>query len=501
MKKNNLMSGAVILSISAILAKIFSAVYRIALTRILGGEGIGIYQLIFPFYSLCVVLATAGLPMAISKVIAKRNNNELGVIKKCFMFTSVIALTLTFILIISSKGLASIQGYKEIYICYIILSPTIILVSASSVLRGYFQGKHNFTPSAISNITEQFIKLCVGLILSLSLVSISVLASIIGAIIGIVLSEIISLVILILFIKNHRLSNNKVDNVSIKELAKDVLPITLTNVILPIASFIDSVIVVNLLAISFSKNVSVFLYGLESGAVSSLVSIPTIFSFAIASVILPNLTTNNRSYNRNYRLSLAVKVVLIIVVPCVVCLVLFPNRILEFLYSTRLDAYGIDSINVASKLLSISSLGVIFLAINQIYSSSLQAVDERFVTIRNLSLAVIVKFILQCVFLPSKMLNIYALAIANTACYVTVMVLNHVEVKNHFKFNIEYCFWVKLVFSNCVMILATLSIMTINNGKLNTVLAFIVGALVYLISLIKTQIATKKDRATLKYKV
>ena len=75
MKKDNLMKGALVLSVGAILAKIFSAIYRIGLTRILGGEGIGLYQLVFPLYSLCVVLATAGLPMAISKVIAKSKTN------------------------------------------------------------------------------------------------------------------------------------------------------------------------------------------------------------------------------------------------------------------------------------------------------------------------------------------------------------------------------------------------------------------------------------------
>ena len=60
MKKNSLMSGALVLSVGSVLAKLFSAVYRIALTRILGGVGIGIYQLIFPIYSLCVGWASNG---------------------------------------------------------------------------------------------------------------------------------------------------------------------------------------------------------------------------------------------------------------------------------------------------------------------------------------------------------------------------------------------------------------------------------------------------------
>ena len=165
MKKNGILSGALILSVGAVLAKVFSAVYRIFLTRILGGTGIGIYQLIFPLYSLFVVLASSGIPLAISKVIAKNLGNSQKILKKCikFMFFLTVILSLTLLLV--SKPLATLQGKNEIAICYIILAPTIILVGVSSVLKGYFQGVNNFTPSALSNICEQFIKMLCGLIL------------------------------------------------------------------------------------------------------------------------------------------------------------------------------------------------------------------------------------------------------------------------------------------------------------------------------------------------
>ena len=501
MKKNNLMSGAFALSVGGVLAKIFSAIYRIALTRILGGEGIGVYQLIFPFYSLCVVLATAGLPMAISKVISKNKGNEVSVIKKCLMFTSIVALTLTFILLVFSKGLAILQGQKQIWLCYVILAPTIILVSIGSVLRGYFQGKHNFIPSSVSNIVEQFIKFVVGLVLSLSLISVSLFASIVGAIVAIVVSEVLSLVVLLVYIKNEKLKNEKSTSLTIKEIAKDVLPITLTNIVLPISTFIDSVLVVNLLNINFSNNISVFLYGLESGAVSSLVGLPTIFSFAIASVILPNITNSKHSFNKDYKLTTAIKLVLLITIPCVVCFTIIPNRLIEFLYQSKINAYGIDGILVASRLLSISGFGVVFLSINQVYSSSLQAVDERFVSIRNLTIAVILKFVIEIMFMPSRMLNIYALAISNTVCYVAVMVLNHMEIKVNFKLKIEYSFWAKIIFSNCVMIFALVSVLSIGKNAANTILAVLIAIVAYFVSLILTNIFTRKDKAMFKYKV
>lgn len=501
MKKHNLMSGALILSVGAVLSKVFSAVYRIALTRILGGVGIGLYQLIFPFYSLCVVLATAGLPMAISKVISKNKGNETLVLKKSLMFVLVVSLILSFVLLISSKGLATIQGQKQLSLCYIILAPTIIVVGVVSVLRGYFQGKHNFVPSAVSNIIEQFIKLIAGLILSLSLISLGIFPAIIGAIVGIVISEVVSLFVLLMYIKKEKIGKGATSRIFVKDILRDVLPITLNNLVLPVSTFVDSVLVVNLLSASFSSNVSVFLYGLESGAVSSLVTIPTIFSFSIASVILPNIANSKHGFNANAKLKMALKIILIITIPCVLSFILVPNRLIEFLYFNRLNAYGINGISIASKLLSVSSFGIVFLAINQLYSSCLQAVDERYIATRNLTIAVIMKFVLEVIFLPSKFLNIYSLAVANTVCYVLVMILNHLEIKLNFNFKIEYMFWAKLIFSNCVMLFVLISILAISNSFVNTILAFVCAGLIYFLCLIVTNIFSKRDKAMLKYRV
>lgn len=498
MKKNNLMSGAIILSVGAVLAKVFSAIYRIGLTRILGGEGIGIYQLIFPLYSLCVVLATAGLPMAISKVIAKHKNCEKVIVKKCMIIVSLISLALTFSLILASKGLAILQGVREIYICYIILAPTIIIVAGSSVLRGYFQGKQNFTPSAVSNILEQLVKLVVGLITSFMLLKVSLMASIIGAMVSIVISEVISIIVLLICYKRAKKTNEDID-INTKELMADIMPITLTNIIMPVATFIDSLLVVNLLAINFTRPMSVFMYGLESGAVSSLVSLPTIFSFAIASVILPNITSMGE--NKSHNLSVALKIVLIITLPCVLAFVFIPDRLIELLYSNRLDGYGVEGLNIAYRLLSISGLGIIFLAINQVYSSCLQAVEKRYVTIRNLVIAVIVKFVIELAFMPSVVINIYSLAIANTACYMTVMVLNHFEIRETFRLDIGYDFAGKIILSNSVLVMILLGILRVGNSWINTILGILIAGLVYLFCLFKFNIFDRRDKASLKYKI
>lgn len=499
MKSKGLLSSALILSISGVIAKFFSAIYRIVLTRILGGVGIGMYQLIFPLYSLCVVLASAGIPMAISKVVAKNKGKENAVLKKCFTYILIVCLVLMFILLVSSGGLATLQGNKDLTICYIILVPSILLVGSASVLRGYFQGKHNFAPTAISNIVEQFTKFLVGLTLSLFLLKISLLASVIGAMISIVISEIVELFVLLAYLKRQKIKDNTKINLSYKELTKDILPITLTNVVLPISTFIDSVLVVNLLSINFSNSMSVFLYGLESGAVSSLINLPTIFSFAIASVIMPNIVASVNKNNRTNKISLAVKIVLILSLPCVLGFIILPNRLIELLYGTRLNSLGVNGVKIASKLLSISSLGVVFLTLNQLFSSSLQAVDKSGVTIRNLCISVIVKFIMELLFMPSRYLNIYALAISNVVCYVLVMCLNYFELRENFVLKLNIDFAAKLILCNSIMVVSLICILVMGSGLFNTILAVVVAVIMYFVSLFNFKIFNRRDKAMLKY--
>lgn len=501
MKRKNMLSNALILSVGGVLAKLFSAVYRIVLTRILGGEGIGIYQLIFPFYSLCVTLATAGLPLAISKVVSKHAGNEKTVLKKCFMFTSVIGLVLTLVLLVFSKGLAWIQGVPELSVCYICLAPSIIIISISSVLRGYFQGKHNFIPSAISNILEQFIKMCVGLILSLSLVSVGLIYGVIGAVVGILISEIISLWILLIFIKKEKLKRKRSSNVCVKDIIKDVVPITITNIILPISSFIDSLLVINLLKVNFSNGMSVFLYGLESGAVSTLVGLPTIFSFAIASVILPNLSSDSNVSNSTNKFTFAIKIVLLIAIPSALCFVFIPHRLISLIYGTGLNSLGVDGLIVSARLLAFSGIGVIFLAVNQILSSGLQAMERRSATIRNLAIAVVAKFVIELVFLPAKFLNIYALAISNTCCYALVMILNYFELKQILNFKLDYLFILKSLLANCFMLFGLILVLSISNAASISILGLIFAVIIYFISLFKWKIFSKHDIALLKYRI
>jgi len=216
---------------------------------------------------------------------------------------------------------------------------------------------------------------------------------------------------------------------------------------------------------------------------------------------LPNITSGKHSLNNNKKLALAIKIVLIIAIPCVLAFILIPNRLLDFLYHNKLNGFGVDGLKVSSTLLAWSGLGILFLSINQIYSSSLQAIEERFVTIRNLSIGVVAKLVIEVVFMPSKILNIYTLAISNTVCYVLAMVLNHLEIKENYKLQIDYLFWGKLILSNCVMVLALVFVLAISSSMIGTLLAIFVAIILYFLCLWRFNILNRIDKAIFKFKV
>ena len=365
----------------------------------------------------------------------------------------------------------------------------------SSVLRGIFQGRKQFTPSALSNIAEQFVKLVLGLALSLMLVKVSIFSAIIGAMVAIVVSEVVALLILLFFLRKRKTA--KGEDVPFKEIMRDILPITFTNVLLPVAGFVDSLIVVNLLAFNFTKADAIFMYGLESGAVGSLIGLPTIFSFAIASVLLPCI--NRQSKNKQTQLNLAIKIVIILTLPCVLLFLVVPKQLLLILYGGRFMNSNAGGLDIAGLLLQISGVGILFLAINQVLSSSLQAMECRRVTVKNLSIAVLFKFIIELALMPTKMFNIYALSLGNTICYFVVMLLNYISIKKRVRCNITPS--IKILLINIVMAACVLLLNSVVVGKLNFLLALIIVALLYCYSIFKLNVFNKKENAYFKYKI
>ena len=164
-KKDKLFSGAIALAIGGFITKVIGALYRIPLTNLLGAEGIGIYQMVFPLYCLLLTVSSTGVPNGIAKLIAEGNDAE-TTLKSALKLFIPIGIIGRLVMAIFSSKIATLQGNSLATKSYIFISPSVLAVSVISCFRGYYQGLIDMKPTAISQVLEQVIKLIFGLSLT-----------------------------------------------------------------------------------------------------------------------------------------------------------------------------------------------------------------------------------------------------------------------------------------------------------------------------------------------
>lgn len=478
--------------ICSIIAKVLGGVYRIVLTRVLGTD-IGLYQLVFSIYSFLVILISSGIPIAISKLISSSKSKDskqkiiYGAISLLFSVSGVLAVGL----ILGSKGIAALQGIKSVYWCYIILAPSLVFSSGIAILKGYYQGVNRFDVSAISGVFEQLVRVVVGLVAMLLLRRLYVLGALLGAMIGTLCGDLVAFVYLKIRLNKEINFNYSTRHISEgKKVFKHAYPIMLHSLIIPFSNFVDGFLVVKLIGLNFSTNTSILLYGLQSGVVGAIISIPTIFSFALASVLMPNLSSDyaKKDVNSfNQKTSLAFKLVLFIVLPCAVFFAINSSSIINLLYGSGINGFGVNGQYVAKNLLTISSISVVFSAFNQLSAVILQSLDKKYLPVLNLGIGAICKLIIELMFIPSGRIGIYAYAIACAVCFVVAGILNLYEVEKYCSnlFGIKYLtkqfILIALVFTVLVVFKLFSSTAVFVLGSLFTVIIYLIG--VYLIKL------------------
>ena len=163
--------GAMILTLAGILTKILSAAYRVPFQNIVGDVGFYIYQQVYPFYGVAIILSTYGFPVVISKIIAEhpeegREHAASKIRWVSFLFLSLLGIIFFFLLYLGAPSIAAFMGDMELAVLLKIVSFSFLLLPLVSVWRGSFQGLGEMTPTAVSQVSEQLIR--VGTILLLA---------------------------------------------------------------------------------------------------------------------------------------------------------------------------------------------------------------------------------------------------------------------------------------------------------------------------------------------
>ena len=464
--KKRMFTGAAVLLVGSVVAKMLGALYRIPLTNILGAEGMGMYQLVFPVYALFMVLATAGIPTSLSRTVAEKR--ALGENTKKYFSVAMCALLvlgLAFGLLMGalSDVLATRQGNSGTRFGFLIIAPAITFVCVISGFRGYFQGQMYMLPTALSNVVEQVVKLAVGIGASYALAKRGVIYAVCGALFGVTVSEIVTAAYMgatYLFRSKKEKREQLVARVSLQErdlqsgsendvlqgetrargdknrdnvvarstkkarfervsrgelkgMLKVALPIAAVAALMPLANFFDSIIIVNMLeAFGLKQSVATAQYGIISGPVNSLINMPVVAIMSLAVAVVPSVSASRATRDIDgvmLKSSLCVRLAYLLGIAFAFYLAVFARNVIGALYPALSEQNTVVAVNV----LRITAANVVFLSVMQIYVSLLQAVDKTKYAVFSLIASIIVKIVLDVVL--TRYIGINGAAIASLA--------------------------------------------------------------------------------------
>lgn len=527
MKKQSFITGAIILTISGIICKILGALYKIPLTNILGTRGMGIYYIIFPVYAFLLTFVSSCFTISISKKVSSAMaDDNFSVAHKYFKASLLLLFTLglglAIVMAVLAKLISHLQGLSNVYICYFIVAPSIIAVAVQSAFKGFFQGLQNMTPSAVSQVVEQIVKLTVGFSLASLLVGKGVLWGACGALVGVLISEIgtcayFAVSYFVFKIKNKELyakiEQNNAKNVAksdfrtknqplerfMREVFLNAVPFMLSSLIIPLSLVVDSFLIVNILkAMGFDKFFATALLGLNSGVVSTLVGLPATVSSSLCTTIVPYITYSISSgdiSSVSQKICLALKLTVIVSLPCFFVFAFFSPNIIRILYSFD----SIYELNVASSLLMISSINVLYLSILQLTIAILQAFGKTYIPVVNLSIGLLFKIIFELILINIPYLNISGAIVSNIVCYFVPCILNVVRIKKLVP--LKPSLWQTFIspaISSMAMIggiyVSLLIITNVLSYRLSSLFAFLIGAIIYFVCIMLLKTFSKDEK-------
>ena len=552
MKGRSFVLSAIILALGGFFAKAIGALYKIPLTNILGSSGMGLYYLVFPIYSLFITICSSGINVALATEVAKcrkvrHRYNEQKLLRVGLYISFLLSLIFTIITLLISFPVAELQGNINARFGYVAIAPAIIISSIIATLRGYFQGVENMVPTTVSLIVEQIVKLSFGLILAHKLCNFGIQYAVLGAIIGVTISEVVALVIisinfltfrgqlyynyrnkyyrakkhiliknnnvkLIKKCKQHKLSQRYVCNKpsarlttkdAIKRIIKVFAPATFSSIVLPIATMLDSFLLINLLVSSgLSSTVSTSLYGLWSGVVQTIISLPIIVIAGVSTAIVPSLSGVVAGQNVaqvNKRVMFFIKVTLVLAVFMFAVVFVFAEDILYFLYGNGLGNSVVNELEYATKMLQMSSISIIYYALLQTFTAILQSIGKSYIPLISMAVGLVVRIALTIVLVRVDSINIFGVVVSNTVFLGIVIIALSFYIRS--KVELDYKLMKELLYPILIggVVLVGMRLMhsglsLVVNYFVSMVISVVLGLVVYLIWVLFSKIFTRKEK-------
>ena len=464
-KKQNFLHGAALLALATAVVKLIGAFYKIPLKMIIGDQGYGYFTTAYDIYSVLLMISTAGLPIAMSRMISQSHslgnyNQVRRVYKTSRNIFLILGLVSSLLMVIGCKWLANIMEQPDAWAAILCLGPCALLMGFMSTFRGFFQGQENMRPTSRSQMLEAVFKLVIGLAAAFILMRLthSVALAAGGAILGVTVSCLVSAVYLYSkFRPAYRDLPQTEDQAksfgaTAKQLLAIAVPITIGSAGLQLLTVVETGLymdrVVDLidtnryalplveilktellaegaLAAELPNQVAASLKGIYNFA-QTIFNMPCAFIIPITASVLPaitsQLTLKQDDKVRSTEES-AARITGLLSLPCTVGLCILAGPVMSLL-----GGYRGEKLAFATHMMLMLGACIFLYAIIQYTNVVLQSHGYAHIPVINMLSCGAVKLVAVYILSGNPALGIYGVPMGTILCYAAIGVLNLIAI-------------------------------------------------------------------------
>jgi len=444
-QQKSFIKGAAILSIAGLIAKVMGFVYRVVLTRLIGAEGMGLYQMAYPLYTILLVISRSGIPVSLAKLISGRlavdeRRAAFKIFKVGRQMAVVIGLVFSIIMILLAKPLIGLLKWDpRVYYAIIALAPAIFFVSLMATYRGLFQGLQDMKPTAISQVIEQLARMITMIALVYLLVPYGKDFAAAGATFGAVTGSIAGLFTLLYIYYRRRneiwkyVSEGSLKSSSNREIVKQIaafgIPITIGALVQPLMNLVDTILVPQRLQVAgYAVEKTTALFGELSAVAMTLVNFPTIITVSLAASLVPSISEAfalGKGKLIKHRTETGLRLAILISLPSSTGLYLLARPLTDIIFN----------VPTAASSLRIVAWGVLFIALQQTSSAILQGIGKTGIPARNLLIGAVVNGIINYTLTAMPQYGIRGAAFGTTTGFAVAAFLNLIYLKKYTRVN------------------------------------------------------------------
>ena len=439
-KKQNFLQGTALLAMATAIVKVIGALYKIPLNAIIGEQGFGYFNTAYEIYNVLLMISTAGLPVAMSRMISQASSlRHYNQVRRVYATARGIFLGLgiagALLMTVFCRQLAQFQNQPDAWAAIGCLGPCVLLICIMSTFRGYFQGQGNMLPTSVSQVLEAVVKLVVGILAAMALLratnSVPLAAG--GAILGVTASCLVSsLYLFTIFRKSFReLPDSGETADSFSATARGLLiiavPITVGSAGLQILTMLETKIYMGrLLASGMTQSQSDTIRGIY-GMTQTIFNMPCAFITPITISIIPAITSQLTLLNyKEAKLTeeSATRITGLIAMPCAIGLAVLAEPV-----TALLGRYSGDRLVLAASLLRVLAITIIFDAVVLVTTAIMQSHGHAGRPVINMLVGGVLKLLAVYILTGNPHIGILGTPIGTLICYFMISVLNLVSIR------------------------------------------------------------------------